>query len=74
MLASEQRLTHLGVRFHPRRSTMSDANIRRQSEVFERIYFSIFKKYAHFLSDSRTKSRASKLYILDSTTIRYGVH
>jgi hypothetical protein len=70
MLASEQRLAHLGVRYHPRRSTISDANIRRQAEVFEKIYFSIFKKYVLFLSDSRTKSRASKLYILDSTTIR----
>lgn len=69
MLASEQRLAHLGIRFHPRRSTISDANIRRQAEVFEKIYFSIFNKYAHFLSDSRTKSRASKLYILDATTI-----
>jgi len=70
MLASEQRLAHLGVRYHPRRSTIADANIRRQAEVFEKIYFGIFKKYAPFLSDSRTKSRASKLYILDSTTIR----
>ena len=70
MLASEQRLAHLGVRYHPRRSTISDANTRRQAEVFENIYFSIFKKYAHFLSDSRTKSKVSKLYILDSTTIR----
>jgi len=70
MLASEQRLAHLGVRYHPRRSTISDANARRQAEVFENIYFSIFKKYTHFLSDSRAKSKASKLYILDSTTIR----
>lgn len=69
MLASEQRLAHLGVRFHPRRSTISDANIRRQAEVFESIYFSIYKKYAQFLSDSRTKSRVSRLYILDATTI-----
>jgi hypothetical protein len=70
MLASEQRLAHPGVRYHPRRSTISDAGIRRQSEVFEEVYFGIFKKYAHFLSDSRTKARTSKLYILDSTTIR----
>ena len=70
MLASEQRLAHLGVRYHPRRSTISDANIRRQAEVFEKIYFSIFKKYIHFLSDSRINSKASKLYMLDSTTIR----
>ena len=70
MMASEQRLAHLGVRYHPRRSTISDANNRRQAEVFENIYFSIFKKYAHFLADSRTKSKVDKLYILDSTTIR----
>lgn len=62
-------MAHLGVRFHPRRSTISDANIRRQAEVFEEIYFSIYKKYANFLSDSQTKSKASKLYILDSSTI-----
>ncbi|MEI9811079.1 MAG: IS4 family transposase [Bacteroidota bacterium] len=70
MLASEQRLAHLGIRYHPRRSTIADANIRRQAEVFEKIYFSILKKYAHFLSDSRTNSKASKIYILDSTTIK----
>lgn len=69
MLASEQRLAHLGVRYHPRRSTIADANIRRKAEVFEQIYFSIFSKYAHFLSDSRIKSRDSKTFIFDATTI-----
>jgi Transposase DDE domain/Domain of unknown function (DUF4372) len=69
MLASEQRLNHLGIRYHPRRSTISDANNRRQSEVFSEIYYSIFKRYASFLSDSRKNSRSSKLYIIDSTTI-----
>jgi hypothetical protein len=69
MLASEQRLAHLGIRYHPRRSTISDANIRRQAEVFEKIYFGLYKKYASFLSDSCKNSRASKLYILDATTI-----
>ena len=69
MLASEQRLNHLGMRFYPRRSTISDANNRRSAEVFGEIYFNLFKRYAHFLSDSRTKSRASKLYIFDATTI-----
>jgi len=69
MLASEQRLAHLGIRYHPRRSTISDANIRRQAEVFEKIYFGVYKKYASFLSDSCKNSKASKLYILDATTI-----
>lgn len=69
MLASEQRLNHLGIRYHPRRSTISDANIRRKAEVFGEIYFSLYKKYASFLSDSRKNSKASKLYIFDATTI-----
>lgn len=69
MLASEQRLNHLGIRYHPRRSTISDANSRRPAEVFGEIYFNLFKRYAQFLSDSRIKNQASKLYIFDSTTI-----
>jgi len=69
MLASEQRLAHLGIRYHPRRSTISDANNRRQAEVFGDIYFDIYNKYASFLSDSRKSSRAKKLYIFDATTI-----
>src|SRR3954469_19124698 len=35
MLAWEHRLAHLGVSHHPRRSTISDANNRRSSEVFQ---------------------------------------
>ena len=69
MLASEQRLGHMGIHYHPRRSTISDANTRRNAEVFGEIYYSLYKKYVRFLSDSRTKSRASKLYIFDATTI-----
>ena len=55
MLASEQRLNHMGIRYHPRRSTISDANTRRSAEVFGEIYYSLHKKYAQFLSDSRKK-------------------
>jgi Transposase DDE domain/Domain of unknown function (DUF4372) len=69
MLASEQRLNHLGMRYHPRCSTISDANNRRKAEVFGKIYFNLFERYAEFLSDSRSNKRASKLYIFDSTTI-----
>ncbi|MGH2563413.1 MAG: DUF4372 domain-containing protein, partial [Ginsengibacter sp.] len=67
MLASEKRLSHLGIRYHPRRSTISDANTRRNEEVFGEIYNSLFKLYALFLADSRKKSKASRLYIIDST-------
>lgn len=69
MLAWEQRLSHLGLKHHPRRSTISDANNRRSAEVFEHIYLSILDRYGRFLSDSRIKSLASRLYIFDSTTI-----
>lgn len=69
MLASEQRLAHLGIRYHPRRSTISDANNRRQADVFSEIYYTLYEKYAPFLSDSRKNNLNSKLYIFDSTTI-----
>lgn len=69
LLASEQRLHHLGMRYHPRRSTLSDANNRRSAEVFEAIYYMLYQKYAPFLSDSRKKSQAARLYIFDATTI-----
>jgi hypothetical protein len=64
-----KRLRHLGVRYHPRPSTLSDANNRRIAKVFGNIYYSIYQKYAPFLSDSRKSSKASKLYIFDATTI-----
>lgn len=69
MLASEQRLNHLGIRYPPRRSTISDANSRRNAEVFGEIYYSLYKRYAQFLSDSRRRDKTSRLYIFDATTI-----
>jgi hypothetical protein len=69
MLASEQRLTHMGIRYHPRRSTISDANNRRHADVFGEIYYTLYNRYASFLSDSRKKSRTSRFYIFDATTI-----
>lgn len=69
MLASEQRLSHLGIRYHPRRSTISDANNRRKADIFGAIYYSLYQKYSGFLSDSRKENKASRLYIFDATTI-----
>ena len=37
LLAWEQRISHLGMKHYPRRSTISDANKRRTAEVFEKI-------------------------------------
>jgi len=68
LLAWEHRLEHLGVRYYPRRSTISDANNRRSAEMFEEIYLKLFERYSPFLSDSR-RTIKSRLYIFDSTTI-----
>jgi len=68
LLAWEQRITHLGLNHFPRRSTFSDANKRRSEIVFGEIYQHLYKRYTHFLSDSRARKKA-RLYIVDSTTI-----
>lgn len=70
MLACEGRLSHLNISDFPKRSTLSDANKNRSSEVFASIYYSLFNKYRSFLSDSSPLSLPVKhLKIVDSTTI-----
>lgn len=64
------KLNHLNLERVPARSTLSDGNKKRSSEVFGCLYQSLFQKYRHIISDSLLKpSIASKLYILDSSTI-----
>ena len=54
----------------PKRSTLSDANKKRDVLVFENIYHGLLKQYGGFLSDSRIKSVINKqVKIFDSTTI-----
>ena len=70
MLAWEQRLNHLGIHHYPRRSTISDANKRRNPQFFEQVYLKLLGEYGKVLSDSRGGSRhQKKLYVFDSTTI-----
>lgn len=70
MLACEGKLSHLGLTNFPKRSTLSDANINRDSEVFATIYYKLLDKYARFLSDSSSLGLPVKhLKIVDSTTI-----
>ena len=52
MLACEGRISHLNIKNFPKRSTLSDANSKRTSEVFGAIYGTLHKRYASFLSDS----------------------
>ena len=70
MLACEGKINHLGLKHFPKRSTLSDANKRRSSQVFADIYYQLYHRYKSFLSDSRTKDSAVKdLMIVDSSTI-----
>lgn len=70
LLACEGRIGHLNLKYFPKRSTLSDANKNRSSEVFAYIYCLLFEKYRSFLSDSSSLSLPIKhLKIVDSTTI-----
>lgn len=69
LLAWERRISHLGMKHFPRRSTISDANSRRSEAVFENIYLKLLSRYGEFLSDSRLKKKGKRLYIFDSTVI-----
>lgn len=70
MLACEGRLNHLGLDYCPKRSTVSDGNRKRSSEVFRSIYEALYKRYETVLSDSRVDSKLlSRVYLADSTTI-----
>lgn len=70
MLACEGKINHLGLTNFPKRSTLSDANKKRSSEVFASIYQSLYNQYRHFLSDSNTKKLPIEdLNIVDSSTI-----
>lgn len=54
----------------PKRSTLSDANKKRDVLVFENIYHQLLKQYGGFLSDSRIKGVINKqVKIFDSSTI-----
>ena len=69
-LANAHKLGHLGLDYVIRRSTFSDANKRRPSELFGKIYFDVYRKHSESLSDSRlSKQYLTRLYIMDSTTI-----
>jgi hypothetical protein len=70
LLANAHKLSHLGISYLVRISTLFEANARRISRVFEDIYMSVYRKHANFLADSRLKDADMKrLYIMDSTTI-----
>lgn len=70
MLSEANKLHHLGINYMVKRSTLSEANNRRESEFFSRIYFMLFEQYKGVLADSRSDKAWEKLlHIMDSTTI-----
>lgn len=70
LLANAHKLYHLGLNYIVKRSTFSEANRRRSSDVFRDIYLHIFNQHKKDLADSRLNSKEMKrLYIMDSTTI-----
>lgn len=70
MQACATRLHHVGITYYPRRSTLSDANRSRPSEVFESIYKDLYEQLRHCLPDSRNEKQWFKrLYIVDSSTV-----
>jgi hypothetical protein len=70
LLANANKLSHLGLSYIVRRTTLSEANRRRSSKVFGEIYMDVYQRYASSLADSRlSDSDMKRLYIMDSTTI-----
>jgi hypothetical protein len=71
MLCLSGKTNHFQLVDHiPKKSTLSDANQRRQADAFGLIYNELLLKYGHFISGSRIKDVINKqIEIFDSTTI-----
>jgi hypothetical protein len=70
MLGLSGKTKHFQLQHIPKRSTLSDANKRRNSSVFGSIYNKLLQKFGHYLSASRIKDVINKqIEIFDSTTI-----
>lgn len=64
------KIAHCKFDYSPKRSTISDANKRRDCIVFEDIYDDLVKEYLPDLSDSHKQLVIDKkVYAIDSTTI-----
>jgi len=70
MLGLSGKTKHFQLNHIPKKSTLSDANKRRDANVFGSIYNELLKKYGHLISDSRIKDVINKqVEIIDSSTI-----
>lgn len=70
MLGLSGKTKHFQLNHIPKKSTLADANKRRDSEVFGKIYNRLLVRYGYIFSDSRIKDVINKqIDIFDSTTI-----
>jgi len=68
MKACYHKLQHVGIQRSPARSTLCDANAKRNPDVFARIYDQIYRRHKQLLPDSRLRIDP-RLFIVDSSTI-----
>jgi hypothetical protein len=65
---AEGKLNHLGIRYVPPRSTLSDGNKLRSADYFKAVYEYLYQQYKPSLSDSTLpKELLQKLFLLDAT-------
>jgi hypothetical protein len=69
MLGLSGKTKHFRLESLPYRSTLSDANKRRDSSVFEQIYYSLLQEYKWVISDSRFKDVINKQVEIFDTTV-----
>ena len=70
LYSNAHKLSHLGLHYLVKRSTLSESNSRRKSVVFEEIYMDVYRRHSSSLADSRLQTIDMKrLYAMDSTTI-----
>jgi hypothetical protein len=67
MRALGGRVQSSSINYFPARSTFAEANAKRDSLVFELIYFQLKNYWDKLYPDSR---RNNKIYVIDSTTIK----
>jgi hypothetical protein len=70
MLSEAHKLQHLGIDYMVKRSTLAEANQRRNSDFFAQVYYCLYQQHKGTLADSRTqKNWEHLLHIMDATTI-----
>lgn len=70
MLGLSGKTKHFQLNHIPKKSTLGDANQKRDAEVFGKVYNKLLLQYGHIISDSRVRDVINKqIEIFDSTTI-----